>query len=60
MNSKSNQSLNKLDWNYDIEKSKIAIKAQKGWIKSLSNLTELSMLNSISSKAKRKTMRELF
>ena len=49
-----------LRWNYDIEKSKIAIKAQKCFLNSLENLNEVSMLNSITSKTKRTEMRALY
>ena len=49
-----------LRWNYDIEKSKIAIKAQKCFLNSLENINEISMLNSITSKSKRTEMRALY
>jgi len=49
-NSQSREKLTKIHWNYDVEKTKIAIKAQKVWKRTFEELNEVSMVGSMFSK----------
>ena len=58
--SESKSSIGRLHWNFDVEKTKIAIKAQKCFKKNLESLTEVSMLSSLQSKKLRDNMRKYY
>lgn len=59
-NSQSREKLTKIHWDYDIEKTKIGIKAQKVWKRTFEELKEVSMVGSIQSKQMRDEMRQRY